>query len=108
MRFGVVGGPVQPWPWGHAQIVIRLRDYKQNAQAACAAPRWRVLDGLGVAIEQGFEAGVLEALRERGHLATERASHSSLFFGRAQLVYRLNNGLFAASDHRCDGQAAGF
>jgi gamma-glutamyltranspeptidase/glutathione hydrolase len=106
MSFGVMGGSMQPQ--GHAQMVIRLRDYGQNPQAACDAPRWIVMDGLDVAVERGFKGEVLENLRERGHLLTESAPSSDLFFGRAQLVYRLERGFFAASDHRRDGQAVGY
>jgi len=106
MSFGVMGGSMQTQ--GHAQMVIRLCDYGQNPQAACDAPRWQVLEGLAVAVEQGFKPEVLANLRERGHVVTESASHSSLFFGGAQLVYRLENGFLAASDHRRDGQAVGF
>lgn len=106
MSFGVMGGPVQAQ--GHAQVVIRLCDYGQNPQAACDAPRWRVLQGREVAVEQGFTTTVLEALRERGHVLTESAPSSNLFFGGAQMVYRLKQGYFAASDHRRDGQAVGY
>lgn len=106
MSFGVMGGPVQPQ--GHAQMVIRLRDYGQNPQAACDAPRWIILGGLEVAVERGFKGEVLENLRKRGHILTESPPTGDLFFGGAQLVYRLEQGFFAASDHRRDGQAVGY
>jgi gamma-glutamyltranspeptidase / glutathione hydrolase len=106
MSFGVMGGPVQPQ--GHAQMVVRMCDYGQNPQAASDAPRWIVLEGLEVAVERGFKGKVLEDLRERGHVLTESSSSNDLFFGGAQLVYRLEQGFFAASDHRRDGQAVGY
>ena len=60
MSFGVMGGPMQPQ--GHAQMVVRLRDYRQNPQTASDAPRWRVVEGLEVAVEQGFKPDVLDEL----------------------------------------------
>ncbi len=106
MSFGVMGGPMQPQ--GHAQMVVRLRDYGQNPQAASDAPRWRVVEGLEVAVEQGFKPEVLEELSARGHQLTETAPEASFSFGGAQLIYRLKHGYLAASDHRKDGQAVGF
>ena len=106
MSFGVMGGPMQPQ--GHAQMVIRLRDYAQNPQAASDAPRWQVMGGLKVAVERGFRAEVLDELRARGHELSEAAPEASFAFGGAQLIYRLADGYLAASDHRKDGQAVGF
>lgn len=104
MSFGVMGGPMQPQ--GHAQMVIRLGDYGQNPQAASDAPRWRVIEGLKVAVEPGLSSEVLEDLTRRGH-QLEQAE--ALFgFGGAQLIHRLEDGYLAASDHRKDGQAVGF
>jgi gamma-glutamyltranspeptidase/glutathione hydrolase len=106
MSFGVMGGPMQPQ--GHAQMVIRLRDYAQNPQAASDAPRWQVMGGLSVAVERGFGTEVLDELRARGHELREVSNDSSMFFGGAQLIYRLEDGYVAASDYRRDGQAVGF
>ncbi|MHA1237533.1 MAG: gamma-glutamyltransferase family protein, partial [Candidatus Hodarchaeales archaeon] len=44
MSFGVMGGDMQPQ--GHAQMMIRIFEYGQNPQAACDAPRWKVMQGL--------------------------------------------------------------
>ena len=106
MSFGVMGGPMQPQ--GHAQIVVRLRDYGQNPQTASDAPRWRVVEGLEVAVEKGFKPEVLDELTARGHQLTETAPEASFSFGGAQLIYKLEDGYLAASDHRKDGQAVGF
>ncbi len=105
MSFGVMGGPMQPQ--GHAQMVIRLRDYGQNPQTASDAPRWRVAGGLDVHVEPGFRAEVLDDLRSRGHIVTE---DDSAFggFGGAQLIYKVESGYVAGSDSRKDGQAVGF
>jgi gamma-glutamyltranspeptidase/glutathione hydrolase len=106
MSFGVMGGPMQPQ--GHAQMVIRLRDYGQNPQAASDAPRWRVIEGLAVEIEAGFQPEVLAELERRGHHLKVIPPPNLGGFGGAQLIYRLEDGYLAASDHRKDGQAVGF
>lgn len=106
MSFGVMGGPMQPQ--GHAQMVVRLRDFVQNPQAASDAPRWQVTGGLGVSVEPGFRAEVLNDLIARGHELKEAGLEASFAFGGAQLIYRLEDGYLAASDHRKDGQAVGF
>jgi gamma-glutamyltranspeptidase/glutathione hydrolase len=106
LSFGVMGGPMQPQ--GHLQMVVRLRDYGQNPQAASDAPRWRVLDGLEVALEPGFADGVLNELAARGHRITKTTPEESFSFGGAQLILRTDNGYVGASDHRKDGQAVGY
>jgi gamma-glutamyltranspeptidase / glutathione hydrolase len=94
-------------PQGHAQVVIRMADYRQNPQAAIDAPRWRVDDGLKVNIEPGFAPEVYEALRARGHEITVAAART-VAHGGAQAIYKLDDGYFGASDSRRDGQAVGF
>jgi gamma-glutamyltranspeptidase/glutathione hydrolase len=105
MSFGVMGGAMQAQ--GHLQVMVRLADYRQNPQAAADAPRWRVEGDRSVNIEQGLSAPVLEELRARGHDLV-LADRWSTEFGRAQLIYRLEDGYFAASERRTDGQAVGF
>ena len=41
MSFGVMGGNMQPQ--GHLQTLVRMLDYRQHPQAACDAPRWKVM-----------------------------------------------------------------
>jgi gamma-glutamyltranspeptidase/glutathione hydrolase len=105
MSFGVMGGSMQAQ--GHSQVMVRFADYRQNPQAASDAPRWRIGEGLSVNIEPGFSAAVLEDLRRRGHGLAE-ADRWSTDFGRAQLIYRMEDGYLAASERRTDGQAVGF
>ncbi len=105
MSYGVMGGSMQAQ--GHAQIMIRLADYHQNPQAAADAPRWRVDENLAVNVEQGVSAEVIEELRKRGHRVVQ-ADRWSTDFGRAQLIYKMDDGYFAASERRTDGQAVGF
>jgi gamma-glutamyltranspeptidase/glutathione hydrolase len=92
-------------PQGHAQMMIRLRDYGQNPQAASDAPRWQVFEGMNVKVEAGFDPAVLAELERRGHQIDQAQPG---LFGGAQLIYRLEDGYCAASDHRKDGQAVGF
>lgn len=106
MSFGVMGGPMQPQ--GHVQMVVRLEAYGQNPQTASDAPRWQVLHGRTVAMENGFPSQVLEGLAALGHDLQVRPPEESFAFGGAQLAYRSQDGYVAASDHRKDGQAVGF
>jgi len=102
---------------------VRIIDYRQNPQAALDAPRWRVIDGLTVVVEQGYSREALDGLKVRGHdlveigkghfnenvgeqKSTARKVPSN--FGSAQLIYRLTDSYVAASDHRRDGQPVGF
>ena len=105
MSFGVMGGAMQAQ--GHAQIMVRFADYEQNPQAASDAPRWRIDSGLTVGIEQGISAGVIAELTRRGHDLAQ-ADRWSTDFGRAQLIYKLDDGYLGASERRTDGQAVGF
>jgi gamma-glutamyltranspeptidase/glutathione hydrolase len=105
MSFGVMGGFMQPQ--GHAQVVIRIADHRQNPQAALDAPRWRVDGDRRVAIEPGFPARVYDELRGLGHEVTI-ADARTVAHGGGQVIYRLEDGYLGASDLRRDGQAVGF
>ena len=105
MSYGVMGGSMQAQ--GHSQVMIRFADYRQNPQAAADAPRWRIDTGLAVGIEQGVGAEAIAELRRRGHDLTQ-ADRWSTDFGRAQLIYKMDDGYLAASERRTDGQAVGF
>jgi gamma-glutamyltranspeptidase / glutathione hydrolase len=107
MSFGVMGGSMQAQ--GHMQVVSRMVDHHQNPQAASDAPRWRIDSGVTVGVEQGVSAATIAALKARGH-NMPLADRWSTDFGRAQLIYKLenDNGYFAASERRTDGQAVGY
>ncbi len=102
--FGVMGGSMQPQ--GHLQMMVRMFDYHQNPQAACDAPRWRVVPDNKVAFEPGFKTTVLDDLIGRGHRV--EAIGPDRRFGGAQLIYRLTDGYCGASEPRKDGQVVGF
>lgn len=104
MSFGVMGGHMQHQ--GHVQMVTRIYEHAQNPQAASDAPRWYLTEDFELVLEQGFSADVVQELARRGH-------NVSVFMGReviggAQLIYRLDDGYCAASDHRKEGSAGGF
>lgn len=105
MSFGVMGGDMQPQ--GHVQMVVRLLDYRQNPQAAADAPRWKLTKNNGLLLERAVPEETARELARRGH-RVERAAIGSMEFGAAQLIYRLDDGYFAASEPRRDGQAVGF
>jgi gamma-glutamyltranspeptidase/glutathione hydrolase len=105
MAYGVMGGFMQPQ--GHAQVLSRLVDFHQNPQAALDAPRWQVTRGLKVSIEPGFDPGLYEELKRRGH-DIEIAKERSVTFGRGQAIYKMDDCYCAGSDLRADGQAVGY
>lgn len=107
MSFGVMGGPMQAQ--GHVQMVLRTQLWGQDVQMAVDAPRWRVTEGLGIAIEDTMPPATLDALAALGHQISLEAPDNAFGFGGAQLIHRLPKGGYAAgSDPRKDGLAAGF
>jgi len=105
VSFGVMGKFMQPQ--GHVQMITRIVDYGQNPQAASDAPRWFVDEEFKVHLEPGVADATYAELKRRGHEVIRQ--ENARYFGGAQLAYRLSNGFYcAASDHRKDGQAAGF
>jgi gamma-glutamyltranspeptidase/glutathione hydrolase len=110
MSFGVMGGDMQPQ--GHLQTVVRMLDYRQQPQAACDAPRWKVNRDFSLDIEASMNAETVAGLKARGHLL-KSVEDPYMDFGSGQFVWRLDDarpehGYVAASDSRRDGLAAGF
>ena len=105
MAFGVMGGHMQHQ--GHVQMMHRIFDHGENPQAASDAPRWQVLPDYTLALEHGFPDHVAVELAKRGHNVV-RIEPDAHLFGGAQLIYRLDDGYCAASDHRKEGLATGF
>jgi len=105
MSFGVMGGNMQPQ--GHVQALVRMLSYRQQPQAACDAPRWKVNVGMSVDVEPEMPADVTAALLARGH-KIENVADSYMDFGSAQFIWKTAHGYVAASDPRRDGQAVGY
>jgi gamma-glutamyltranspeptidase/glutathione hydrolase len=105
MSFGVMGGSIQAQ--AHTQVMVRFTDYRQNPQAASDAPRWRLGDQMNVQIEHDVPAAIIDELKSRGH-RTIRSGRLATEFGRGQFIFKLDDGYFAASEKRTDGQAVGF
>ena len=108
MSFGVMGGNMQPQ--GHVQTLVRMLLAQQQPQAACDAPRWKVMRGLDIEVESALPLTVVDDLARRGHRIT-RANDSYMDFGSGQFIWRLGDpavdGYVAASDSRRDGLVAG-
>jgi gamma-glutamyltranspeptidase/glutathione hydrolase len=103
--FGVMGGHMQPQ--GHVQVVTGTVDYGLNPQVALDAPRWRVAWGLKVSFERETPEHLLQALAARGHQV--EIGHKRGDFGRGQIIWRLDEGVYVAgSDKRSDGAAVGW
>jgi gamma-glutamyltranspeptidase/glutathione hydrolase len=109
MGFGVMGGNMQPQ--GHLQTLVRMLVHKQQPQAACDAPRWKVGDGLNVDFESTMSRELVDGLKNLGHRFTPTADNY-MDFGSGQFIWRLTDdmadGYVAASDSRRDGQAVGY
>ena len=98
-------------PQGHVQTIVRMLAHRQQPQAACDAPRWRVNQGLHINVEATMRA---QDRRRAGRARPPRRGHrgKNQDFGAGQFIWRLGDpaieGDVAASDARRDGQAAGF
>ncbi len=106
MSFGVMGGPMQPQ--GHLQMALRTQLWGQDPQSAADAPRWRVVSGLTVAVEESLDERLIAGLEGLGHKIVRESPDDAFGFGGAQLIQRVEGGYVAGSDPRKDGQAVGF
>ena len=107
MSFGVMGGDMQPQ--GHLQTVIRMLSYRQQPQAACDAPRWKVNRDFSLDVEANMNTDTVQGLLDLGH-TLKKIDDPYMDFGAGQFIWRLSDdiedGYIAASDPRRDGQAA--
>ena len=107
MSFGVMGGDMQPQ--GHLQTVLRMLSYRQQPQAACDAPRWKVNRDFSLDVEANMNATTVQGLSDWGH-TLKKIDDPYMDFGAGQFIWRLSDniedGYIAASDPRRDGQAA--
>lgn len=101
MAFGVMGGDLQPQ--GHLQTCLRMIDHKQQPQAACDAPRWKVNRDQSVTIEGTMDPKVIAKLEGWGHKV--KVDYNSYgVFGCGQFIWRQSDdpddGYIVASDPR--------
>ena len=103
--FGVMQGSMQPQ--GHLQMVVNTVDYRMDPQTSLDQPRWYWRRDRRVLLEPTVDRPVAEDLHRRGHdvhIWLERDA-----YGRGQIIWRLpSRAYIAGSDHRGDGQAAGY
>ena len=106
MSFGVMGGDMQPQ--GHLQTVMRMLAYRQQPQAACDAPRWKVNRDFTLDVESNMNEKIVQGLSAIGH-SLKKIDDPYMDFGAGQFIWRLSDdisdGYIAASDPRRDGQA---
>ncbi len=102
--FGIMGGPHQAQ--AHAQFVSNVVDHGMTPQEALEHPRFHHDQQANtVGLENSIPPSVQGHLRKIGH----RLVHESMSnFGGGQAIFILEDGWIAGSDHRKDGQAAGF
>ncbi len=109
MSFGVMGGDMQPQ--GHLQTLVRMLDYRQQPQAACDAPRWKINRDFTLDVEATLNADAVAGLLARGH-RLKPVADPYMDFGAGQFIWRLSDdadhGYVAASDSRRDGHAVGY
>ncbi|MGB1287237.1 MAG: gamma-glutamyltransferase [Aggregatilineales bacterium] len=108
--FGVMGGFMQPQ--GHFQVMNALIDDDVNPQEALDRPRWMVSDGNPdgvILLEEGYSVKTMAALATKGHRVQPITGRGRGVFGCGQIIIRDSEGvLYAGSDPRKDGQAAGY
>lgn len=106
MSFGVMGGDMQPQ--GHVQSLVRMLDYRQQPQAACDAPQWKVNRDFSLDLESTMRVETVRGLQAKGH-RFKSVEDPYMDFGAGQYIWRMpGTGYVAASDSRRDGYAAGF
>ena len=93
------------------QSLVRMLVHRQQPQAACDAPRWKVASGLSVDFESTMAPELLSDLIAMGH-CSEATADAYMDYGSGQFIWKLSDtledGYVAASDSRRDGQAAGY
>ena len=100
LSYGVMGGSMQPQ--AHVQVLLNIVVFGMDLQEAIDAPRFRHQSGNRVALEAPISAEVRSTLTSMGHVIVDE---STVSFGGAQAIMRLDQGWAAASDPRKDGMA---
>ena len=93
---------------GHVEMALRTQLWKQDPQIAIGAPRWRVTSGLKVACEASMYPNIVNRLADMGHPITLWVPDNAVGFGGAQLILKMENGLYmGGSESQKDGYVGG-
>jgi gamma-glutamyltranspeptidase len=91
----------------HLQFLARKVDDGLDVQEAITAPRWVVSPAdWSVTAESRFDRGILDGLRDRGHMLNVMDPYDALM-GHAHAIETAEHGFFAATDPRAEGAALG-
>ncbi len=102
LSFGVMGGAMQPQ--GHVQALLNMIEFGMNVQDAGEAPRFRHLEGDGLALESGVGRETAAQLTTMGHKVVSRPG---VFGGYQAIEIDWKRGiLIGGSDPRKDGCVA--
>jgi gamma-glutamyltranspeptidase/glutathione hydrolase len=109
MAYGTMGGEGQPQT--QAAVFTRYARYGVPLQQAVSRPRWLLgrtwgEDSTSLKIESDFDAAVLEALSNAGHVVETVVPLSSTMGHAGALVRHLDGLLEGATDPRSDGAVA--
>ncbi|MFW9786476.1 MAG: gamma-glutamyltransferase [Candidatus Thorarchaeota archaeon] len=102
--FGIMGGAHQSQ--AHAQFVSNIVDYGMGPQEAMDCPRFNHEHKTNkVGLENGIPPDIQGEIAKLGHILVHE---TDTYFGGGQAILRIEDAWIAGSDHRKDGQAAGF
>jgi gamma-glutamyltranspeptidase/glutathione hydrolase len=104
LSFGVMGGDMQTQ--GHVQVLLNLIDFGMDVQQAGEQPRFRDIEGRGLALESAISAEVRRALEQKGHRVI--AAPGSFGGYQAIMIDPQTGALAGGSDPRKDGCAIGW
>ena len=91
---------------GQLQVICNLIDFDMNPQSALDAPRFRVVEDGGLALEEGISDAYRAELQAKGHRLKQASAEEG--FGGGQIVLLEDETLFGGSDPRKDGCAIGY
>lgn len=99
--FGVMGAFMQPQ--GHLQILTNMIDDNANPQASLDKPRWQWVGNKTVEIENNFDKKLAKELEKLGHKIIRKPDKNYFgYFGRGQIIFKENDILYGACEHRTD------
>lgn len=103
---GVMGGFMQPQ--GHVQVLSAMLDDGCDPQTALDRLRFCINADGSVALEEGMDDTVTEALGAMRHPVHVMEGYARKLFGRGQIIQARASGMYAGgSDARADGCAFG-